>query len=68
MDAKLYIVWREILGKWAVEYHDEILSKHDTKDEAVAWKQSHYPNHGHETERVVVRVNSPKGAKRGQWL
>jgi hypothetical protein len=68
MDSKLYIEWREKLGKWVVEYRGDIISRHDTKAEALRWKRLHYPDHGHESERVQVRENSPRGVKRGEWM
>jgi hypothetical protein len=67
MDSKLYIQWREKVGKWVVEYRGNVVSRHDTQEEAEQWKKSHYPNHGHEKERVQVRKNSPPGVRVGEW-
>ena len=67
MDSKLYIEWREKLGKWVIEYRGNVVSQHNTQLEAEQWKQTHYPNHGHEIERVQVRSNSPRGARVGEW-
>jgi hypothetical protein len=68
MDSKLYIEWRPSLNKWVVEFRGQSQNKCDTKAEAIAWVERYYPDHGWESERVQVRENSPKGAKRGQWL
>jgi hypothetical protein len=68
MDSKLYIEWRERLGKWIVEYQGHVVSQHDTKAKAEEWVERSYPDHAYETERVQVRKNSPRGAKRGQWI
>jgi hypothetical protein len=68
MEARIYIEWHERAGKWFVETHSQVLGKFDTKQEAKDWVRRTYPGHGFDEERVVVREDSPKGAKRGQWL
>lgn len=67
MDSKLYIEWRERLGKWVVEYRGNVVSQHNTQAEAEQWKRAQYPNQGYEVERVQVRNNSPRGVKVGEW-
>jgi hypothetical protein len=67
MDSKLYIGWRESLGKWIVKYRGRIKSEHNTQERAECWVQSNYPSHGYEIERVSVRDNSPHGVKKGEW-
>jgi hypothetical protein len=68
MDTKYYIEWREQSQKWIVEHRGQIQAWFDTKAEAEAWGRSAYPGKGHESERVQVRENSPRGAKPGQWM
>jgi len=68
MDSKIYIEWRSREGKWVVENRGQILARFDTKLEAKKWVRRHYPGEGFEEERVVVREDSPKGAKPGQWM
>jgi hypothetical protein len=67
MDTKLYVEWRETLGKWIVKYQGRVISQHDTQAQAQKWVEHNYPSHAYETERVQVRENSPRGAKRGEW-
>jgi hypothetical protein len=67
MDSKLYIEWRDTLGKWIVKYQTQIVSQQDTQAAAERWVRIRYPGHGYEVERVVVRKNSPKGARHGEW-
>ena len=67
MDSKLYIEWRESLGKWIVKYQGLLKSEHNTQERAEHWVQNNYPGHGYEIERVIVRTNSPHGVKKGEW-
>jgi len=67
MDLKLYIEWRQSLGKWVVKFHGDVVAKFDTQSDALHWKRVNYPEHGHEVERVQVRTISPRGARRGEW-
>jgi hypothetical protein len=67
MDTKLYVEWRKTLGKWIVRYQGQVISQHDTQAQAQEWVERNYPGHAYETERVQVRENSPRGAKRGEW-
>jgi hypothetical protein len=67
LDTKLYIEWRETLGKWIVKYQGRVFSQHDTQAKAETWVQRNYPSHAYEVERVQVRENSPRGARRGEW-
>ncbi len=67
MDSKLYIEWRESFNKWIVKYQGNVISRHDIQEEAEQWVKTHYPGHGYEIERVVVRTNSPYGARVGEW-
>jgi len=67
-DSKYYIEWHENIKKWVVKYRGQIYAQFDTKVEAHDWGQRNFPDHGHEEERVVVRENSPRGAKRGEWM
>jgi hypothetical protein len=68
MDTKYYIEKPKKIQKWVLEYQDVVQAKFDTKTEAKEWGRKHFPGHGHESERVQVRENSPKGAKKGQWM
>jgi hypothetical protein len=68
MDTKYYIEKQKKSQKWAVEYQGDTHGGFDTKDEARDWGKRKYPGHGHEEERVQVRKNSPRGAKRGEWM
>jgi hypothetical protein len=68
MDSKIYIEWRAREEKWVVENRGQILARFDTKLEAKEWVRRQYPGEGFEEERVVVRGDSPKGAKPGQWM
>lgn len=67
MDSKLYIEWSESLENWVVKYQGQVVSQHRTQSHAEQWVQGNYPNHGYEIERVQVRRNSPRGAKKGEW-
>jgi hypothetical protein len=67
MDTKLYVEWRKTLGKWIVRFQGRVISQHDTQAQAQGWVERNYPSHAYETERVQVRENSPRGAKRGEW-
>jgi hypothetical protein len=66
-DTKLYIVWRENLGAYGIRYKGDIIHQAETQQQAKDWVEMHYPNHGYEVERVVVRKNSPRGVKIGEW-
>jgi len=66
-DSKLYIEWRESLGMWIVKYQGSLISRHGTQASAEHWVQTRYPGHGYEIERVIVRSNSPRGVKPGEW-
>jgi hypothetical protein len=68
MDTKYYVEWRERIQKWVVEYRGSVQATFDTKQEAEDWGKRNFPGHGHESERVQVRKNSPKRAKRGEWM
>ncbi len=68
MDTKYYVEWRERIQKWVVEYRGDIKAKFGTKEEAEQWGRANYPGHGHDSERVQVRKNSPRGVRRGEWL
>lgn len=67
-DTKYYVEWHVRLGKWVVKYKGVIQARFDTKAEAEDWGRRHFPGHGHDSERVQVRKNSPRGARRGEWL
>lgn len=68
MDTKYYVEWRERIQKWVVEYRGSVQATFDTKEEAEEWGRRNFRGHGHESERVQVRSNSPHGARRGEWL
>ena len=67
MDSKLYVEWRESLGKWIVKYQGELKSQQETQEKAINWVESNYPGHAFEVERVQIRENSPRGVRRGEW-
>jgi hypothetical protein len=67
MDTKYYIEWHAKIGKWVVKYLGKIQAHFDTQAEALQWGRGSFPGHGHETERVQVRENSPRGVKPGEW-
>jgi hypothetical protein len=67
MDSKLYIEWRESLRMYVVKYRGSVISQHDVQDDAEQWVKRNYPGHGYEIERVIVRSNSPRGVKVGEW-
>jgi hypothetical protein len=68
MDTKYYVEWRERIQKWVVEYRGSIQGKFDTKEQAENWGKRNFPGHGHDSERVQVRKNSPPHVRRGEWL
>jgi hypothetical protein len=68
MDTKYYIEWREKIQRWAVAYQGNVQAKFNTKVEAEEWGRRNFSGHGHDSERVQVRRNSPRGARRGEWL
>ena len=68
IDTKYYVERRARVKKWVVEYRGEVKASFDTKEEAELWGRRNYPGHGHESERVQVRENSPRGARRGEWM
>jgi hypothetical protein len=68
MDSKIYIEWGAREKKWCVKNCGQTLARFDTKEEAKSWVRRNYPGEGFEEERVVVREDSPRGAKRGQWM
>jgi hypothetical protein len=68
MDSKTYIDWRESENQWVVGKRGQIVARFETKLDAINWVRRHYPGEGFEEERVQVRENSPRGAKRGQWM
>jgi hypothetical protein len=39
----------------------------DARKDGLGWVERNYPSHAYETERVQVRENSPRGARRGEW-
>jgi len=67
VDTKLYVEWHKTLWKWVVKFHGQVISQHDNQAQAQEWAKRYYPSHAYETERVQVRKNSPRGAKRGEW-
>lgn len=68
MDTKYYVEWRERIKKWVVLYGGNVQGQFDTKEQAQDWAKYRFSGHGHESERVRVRRDSPKGAKRGEWM
>lgn len=68
MDTKYYVEWRERIQEWVVEYRGSVQAKFATKEEAEEWGRINFPGHGHDSERVQVRKNSPRGARRGEWM
>jgi len=68
MDTKYYVDWRERIQKWVVLYHGDVQATFDIKEEAEEWGRRNFRGHGHESERVMVRKNSPRGARRGEWM
>lgn len=68
MDTKYYIEKERKTQEWEVEYQGHIQAGFDTKAEAEEWGKKKYPGHGHESERVIVRKGSPRGARKGQWM
>jgi hypothetical protein len=68
MDTKYYIEWRERIRKWVVLYRCNVQATFDTKEEAEEWGRRNFAGHGHDSERVRVRKDSPRGAKRGEWM
>ena len=52
MDTKLYVEWRQMLGKWVVRFQGRVISQHDTQAQAQKWVDRNYPSHAYETERV----------------
>jgi hypothetical protein len=68
MDTKYYIEWHERKGKWVVKYRGDIKAEFDRKKEPREWGRANYPGQGHEEERVQVRENSPRGARKGEWM
>ena len=68
MDTKTYTEWREALGKYVVLLRGQVQATFDTKKEADDWAQAAFPSRGHESQRVQVRKNSPRGVRSGEWL
>jgi len=68
VDTKYYIKWHQRIEKWVIKYCGDIQARFDTKAEAQDWGTKNFPSHGHEEERVQVRSNSPRGARKGEWL
>ena len=67
MDTKYYVDWVASENQWVVRYRGQVYGRFDTQAEAEAFGKRTFPGQGHDTERVVVRENSPRGARRGQW-
>jgi hypothetical protein len=68
MDTKYYIDGRERIQKWLVEYRGNVQARFDTKEEAEEWRRLNFRGHGHDSERVQVRKNSPRGVKWEEWM
>lgn len=66
-DSKLYVEWRERLKCYVVIYQGRVLKQAENQKEATDWIDANYPDHAYEIERVLVRKNSPRGAKVGEW-
>jgi len=64
MSRRLCETWESASETWATR---RVISQHDTQAQAQQWVERNYPSHAYETERVQVRENSPRGAKRGEW-
>ena len=68
MDSKVYLEWRERLGKWVVEYRGQMGAQFDTKAQGDQWMRANFSDHGKERERVQKRKNSPRNARVGEWM
>jgi hypothetical protein len=68
MDTKTYTEWRESLKKYVVLFRGAVQGTFDTKADADRWARQAFPGRGHESERVQVRENSPRGARNGEWM
>ena len=67
MDTKYYVEWHPKENHWVVKYRGQIYARFNTQAQALDYGKSTFPGHSHETERVQVRENSPRGVKPGEW-